>query len=243
MTRVSSGPLSTAVGPSEVEALRRFRHMVEDTFPGRLRSLILFGSPLRADHEAGREWEVDVFIEGFGHDREGRRLGLLAAPFHHEGFAMPPIGLPADRRGVSPELLANIDRQGTRLPSMQRPGELLREEPRLADFLALARERLSARELWVFGSRARGEHRLDCDWDFLVILPDDLPAGGDGPVRLWRLGQEAGLVADVLAARETEAREARAVPSTLMYEVGLEGVRIDLACHPSTDVAGGAIHA
>nr|WP_264185703.1 nucleotidyltransferase domain-containing protein [Roseicella aerolata] len=120
---------------------------------------------------------------------------------------------------------------------------MLREEPRLADFVALARERLSAREVWVFGSRARGDQRPDSDWDLLVILPDDLPEDGGEPVRLWRLGRDAGLVADVLAVRETEAREARAVQSTLMYEVGLEGVRIDLACPASPDVAGGNIHA
>ena len=108
MTRASSGPLSAAVGPTEVDALRRFRHMVEDAFPGRLRSLVLFGSPHRDGTEAGREWEVAVFIEGFDRDREGRRLGLLAAPFHHEGFAMPPIGLSADRRGPARSCLPTL---------------------------------------------------------------------------------------------------------------------------------------
>jgi uncharacterized protein len=243
MTQASSGAASGAVGPAEVDALHRFRRAVEDAFSGRLRSLALFGSRLRGGHEAGREWEVAVFIEAFDRDREDRHLKLLVAPFHREGFAISPIGLPADRRGVSSELLANIDRQGMRFPSVRRPGELLREEPRLADFVALVRERLSAREVWVFGSRARGDHRPDSDWDLLVILPDDLPEDEDEPVRLWRLGRDAGLVADVLAERETEAREARAVQSTLMYQVGLEGVRIDLACPPFPETAGGNVRA
>ncbi|SDB22496.1 nucleotidyltransferase domain-containing protein [Belnapia rosea] len=242
MTRVMSCPLAS-VGPTDLDAIRRFRRAIQDAFPGRLWSLVLLGSRPWDDHEAGRELEVAVFIDGFDRDREGNRLGLLAVPFRHEGFAMSPIGLPADRRGVSPEMLVNIDRQGTRLPSVRCPGELLAEEPRLADFMALARERLSAREVWVFGSRARGDHRPDSDWDLLLILPDDLPEDGDEAVRLWRLSREVGLAADIVAVRETDAREARAVQSTLMYEVGLEGVRIDLACLPSADAAKGDIRA
>lgn len=152
MTWASSDLVSGAADLSEVNALRRLGSAVEDGFPGCLRSLVLFGSRPRRGHEL----EVAVLIEGFDHGRDGRRLSLLAAPFHHEGFAMPPIDLPADRRVISPELLANIDRQGARLRSVRRPGELLREEPRLAVFVTPVRERLSTRKVWVFGSRASG---------------------------------------------------------------------------------------
>jgi predicted nucleotidyltransferase len=30
-------------------------------------------------------------------------------------------------------------------------------------------------EVWLFGSRARGEARADSDWDMMAILPDDAP--------------------------------------------------------------------
>jgi predicted nucleotidyltransferase len=30
--------------------------------------------------------------------------------------------------------------------------------------------------VWLFGSRARGDHRHDSDFDLLVVLPDGLPA-------------------------------------------------------------------
>jgi len=30
-------------------------------------------------------------------------------------------------------------------------------------------------QIWLFGSRARGEARVDSDWDFMAILPDDAP--------------------------------------------------------------------
>jgi hypothetical protein len=238
MTRASSDPLPVAVGPTEVFVLRRFRRSVADAFPGRLRSLVVFSSLPRADREVASEWDVAAFLEGFDCGREGRRLSQIAAYFHQEGFPIAPVGLPDDRYGVSPELLAKNDRQGTRIPSVRRPGELLREEPRLAGFVALAGERPFAREVSVFGSRVRGDHRPDSDGDLLVILPNELPEDADEPVRLWRLGREAGLVADVLAVRATEAREARAVQSTLMYEVGLEGERIDLICSLSSKGTG-----
>lgn len=30
-------------------------------------------------------------------------------------------------------------------------------------------------QIWLYGSRARGEARIDSDWDFMAILPDDAP--------------------------------------------------------------------
>jgi predicted nucleotidyltransferase len=30
-------------------------------------------------------------------------------------------------------------------------------------------------QVWLFGSRARGDARVDSDWDFMAILPDDAP--------------------------------------------------------------------
>jgi uncharacterized protein len=30
-------------------------------------------------------------------------------------------------------------------------------------------------QIWLYGSRARGDARPDSDWDFMAILPDDAP--------------------------------------------------------------------
>jgi predicted nucleotidyltransferase len=35
-----------------------------------------------------------------------------------------------------------------------------------------------ASEIWFYGSRARGKHRGDSDWDILVVVPDEI-FGGD----------------------------------------------------------------
>jgi predicted nucleotidyltransferase len=30
-------------------------------------------------------------------------------------------------------------------------------------------------QIWLFGSRARGEANAESDWDLLVVVPDDVP--------------------------------------------------------------------
>ena len=34
---------------------------------------------------------------------------------------------------------------------------------------------LHPEQLWLFGSRARGDWRADSDWDFMAVLPDGAP--------------------------------------------------------------------
>lgn len=91
--------------------LRRFRAEVERAFPGRLRRAVLFGSRARGDARDDSDWDVALFIDGFDRGRESRRLNFLTVPFHLRGVRISLLGVPADRRGVSPELLWNIDQE------------------------------------------------------------------------------------------------------------------------------------
>lgn len=95
--------------------LRRFRAEVERAFPGRLRRAVLFGSRARGDARDDSDWDVALFIDGFDRSRESRRLNFLTVPFHLRGVRISPLGVPADRQGVSPELLWNIDHEGAPL--------------------------------------------------------------------------------------------------------------------------------
>jgi len=99
-------------------------------------------------------------------------------------------------------------------------------EPRLARFVELARERFGALEVWLFGSRARGDHREDSDWDLMVVLGDEAPPSALHPVPLWQLGRDAGLIADVVADRASDLRGFGAIPTTLQHQVVREGVRL-----------------
>lgn len=96
-------------------ALAAFRGDVEQIFPGRVREAVLFGSRARGDAEPGSDWDVALFIDDFDRAAESRPLNLLAARYHLRGLMVSPIGLPANRQDISPELLANIDRDGVRL--------------------------------------------------------------------------------------------------------------------------------
>lgn len=41
-------------------------------------------------------------------------------------------------------------------------------------------------QVWLFGSRARGEARAESDWDFLAVLPDDAPAQDLDMTSVWQ---------------------------------------------------------
>lgn len=83
------------------------------------------------------------------------------------------------------------------------------------------------REIWLFGSRARGTASRDSDWDLLVVVPDDLaPDGFDDPMTVWKVKQGTGVRADVLVCRASEFDEDRGTHNTIAYDAAVEGVRI-----------------
>lgn len=83
------------------------------------------------------------------------------------------------------------------------------------------------REIWLFGSRARGTATHDSDWDLLVVVPDELAtAGFDEPMTVWKVKQGTGVRADVLVCRGSEFDEDRGVHNTIAYDAAVEGVRI-----------------
>jgi uncharacterized protein len=83
------------------------------------------------------------------------------------------------------------------------------------------------REIWLFGSRARGTSAPGSDWDLLVVVPDDLAADGfDDPMTVWSVKQGTGVRADVLVCRASEFDEDRGTHNTIAYDAAVEGVRI-----------------
>lgn len=103
---------------------------------------------------------------------------------------------------------------------------LLCQEPRLGQVVVLALERLMAREVWLFGSRARGDNRPDSDWDILIVVDDHALEESLDPVRLWHLGRDTGLAADVIADRVSDLRACEDMPTTIAYDIKREGIRL-----------------
>lgn len=101
-------------------------------------------------------------------------------------------------------------------------------ETELQRLLAAIRSRLSPRAVWLFGSRARGDHGPDSDWDLIVALPDDAPDAALDPILGWSIRQEVGVPATILTARESELSESWGCPNTLGYALAREGRRVDV---------------
>lgn len=103
---------------------------------------------------------------------------------------------------------------------------LMASEPKLKRLISLARKRLKAKQVWIFGSRARGDAREDSDWDVFIVVPDSVPDYEFNPMVTWKIGRDAGLTADVVAEHEADVNAAANSINTLAYYLPREGVRI-----------------
>lgn len=85
-------------------------------------------------------------------------------------------------------------------------------------------------DLWLFGSRARGDHRPDSDWDLFVVVPDDREDLTD-PYIGWLARQEAldaGIEATIVAATTSDVASSWGLVNTLCHDLARDGVRIDV---------------
>ena len=83
------------------------------------------------------------------------------------------------------------------------------------------------REIWLFGSRARGMASPDSDWDLLVVVPDETASADfDHPMTIWKVKQGSGVYADVVLCLGSEFDEDRGTHNTIAYDAAVEGVRI-----------------
>jgi predicted nucleotidyltransferase len=87
-------------------------------------------------------------------------------------------------------------------------------------------ERWHPLQIWLFGSRARGDARPDSDWDLLAIVPDcDEPADFDDPMTVWRVKRQPGVPSDLVVYR-SEFEDDRTVPNTLAFSTQREGILV-----------------
>lgn len=96
----------------------------------------------------------------------------------------------------------------------------------IGTLLARIKEKYHPEQIWLFGSRARGDARPTSDWDLLVVVPDDAGESDIDPLAAWRLQRASGVYADVIPCRVSEFREDRGTVNTLSYAVACEGMLI-----------------
>jgi predicted nucleotidyltransferase len=88
-------------------------------------------------------------------------------------------------------------------------------------------ERWQPIQIWLFGSRARGDAGPDSDWDLLAIVPDcPDPADFDDPMVVWRVRRQPDVPSDLVVYRASDFEADRAVPNTVAYATKLEGVLV-----------------
>jgi predicted nucleotidyltransferase len=81
-------------------------------------------------------------------------------------------------------------------------------------------DELAPEEIWLFGSRGRGTHGPESDWDVLVVVPDDQPedlAARPGLVALRRAHVELFVV------HRSNFEDAREVVGTLSHTASTQG--------------------
>jgi predicted nucleotidyltransferase len=88
------------------------------------------------------------------------------------------------------------------------------------------------REVWMFGSQARGDARKGSDWDILVVVDDAAPEAVLDPAVGWRLQRGSGVHADIVCYRGADFDAESRLRNTLAYEVVTQGGRkLDAAAH------------
>lgn len=82
-------------------------------------------------------------------------------------------------------------------------------------------------QLWLFGSRARGEPRVDSDWDFMAVLPDDAPDQDLDLASVWQRLRDLRLRrVELFTMKRSEFEEWRRSLGTLAEIVASTGVLV-----------------
>ncbi len=76
----------------------------------------------------------------------------------------------------------------------------------------------------LFGSRARGDHDRDSDWDLCVLLPDGIPPGVYTPAALWNEVRDVGLAVQVVTMRASVFESTRSQVNALAHDVARDGI-------------------
>jgi len=100
-------------------------------------------------------------------------------------------------------------------------------EPKLEDLVGLCRTDLCAEQVWLFGSRARGDAKESSDWDVLAIISDNAPPDIEDVPNAWKVKRRSGVRADLLTVRMHDFLAARQVINTISHAAFTEGVRLD----------------
>ena len=87
-------------------------------------------------------------------------------------------------------------------------------------------ERYPVREACLFGSRARGEARVDSDWDLVAVVADAAPDSQTDPITAFEIGRMAEVPVTLLVTRQSDLAAIWGLPNTIGYDLAREGIRL-----------------
>jgi predicted nucleotidyltransferase len=106
--------------------------------------------------------------------------------------------------------------------------------PRLLAVVDRLREVAPVERVILFGSRARGDHDEDSDWDLCVLLPDAISPGVYTPASMWEAVRDLGVPVQVVPMRRSVFEGARWEVNALARDVAEEGIVLfDAASSPA----------
>ena len=104
-------------------------------------------------------------------------------------------------------------------PRIDHPAELTRVVERLV-------EGVDPIAIYLFGSRARGDGDRLSDYDLMVVVPDDFPAGQAHAATAFATVEGHRIPLDLIMVRERAFSVRQGAVGTLEYKVAREGIAI-----------------
>jgi hypothetical protein len=114
-------------------------------------------------------------------------------------------------------------RRWVKEPAVDPVGPFRSEEAALGFLVDRLVAALRPRAVWLFGSRARNDHRPDSDFDLLVVLPDGLEPAAYAPSTAAAPLVACGLPFDVAACSWSIFEAQRRMPGSFVARITAEG--------------------
>jgi uncharacterized protein len=105
-------------------------------------------------------------------------------------------------------------------------GAIKTDDPYLDEMVRRLVEGLQPRAIYLFGSRARGDHRPDSDYDLLVVVEESDEPDYKRAHKAIRLLAGMPVSKEVVVLTEDEFERQRDIPASLPKSVSIEGLRI-----------------
>jgi uncharacterized protein len=105
-------------------------------------------------------------------------------------------------------------------------GRYATEQEALDAVVARLVEALDPQAIWLFGSRARGDHRPDSDFDLLVVAKEDGSFGSNDYVKGFRATADTGIDCEVVPCSNEDFHDALTTHTSFVSQIVSHGRKV-----------------